>query len=100
MPSNLIIPSNPKDIQKLKQMVGEATNAMARIDSENELKKEIIEEIVEQFELPKKMVTKMITVAHKANYSEVSGDAEDFGDLYESVMEAKDNTDNDTEDES
>lgn len=95
MASNLIIPSNPADILKLKQMVGEATNAMARIDSENELKKEIIEEIVEQFEIPKKMVTKMITVAHKANYTEISGDAEDFSDLYESVMESKDSDDND-----
>jgi len=88
--SNIIIPTNPADLTKLKQMIGEATNAMARIDSENELKKEIIEEIVENFEIPKKLVTKMTTVAHKANFSEVSGDAEDFNDLYESVFEAKD----------
>jgi len=86
--SNIIIPTNPADLTKLKQMIGEATNAMARIDSENELKKEIIEEIVENFEIPKKLVTKMITVAHKANFNEISGEAEDFNDLYESVFEA------------
>ena len=87
MATQLIIPTNPNDITKLKQMVGEATNCHARMDSEKELLKEIVEEIVEQFEIPKKMVTKMINVQHKLNYSEVSGDADDFSDLYESVFE-------------
>lgn len=84
--TNLIIPSNPADIQKLKQMVNEATNCLTRIDAEREAKTEIVNEIVEQFELPKKMVNRLVTTQHKLNYTQQSDEAQDFSELYESIF--------------
>jgi len=88
--SNIIVPTNPNDITKLKQMINAAVDCMARIDSENEAKKEIIEEIVEQFEVPKKLVNKAIRTQHKLNFSEQATEAEDFELLYETLYGAVD----------
>lgn len=84
--TNIIVPTNPADKTKLKQMISAAVDCMSRIDAENEAKKEIIEEIVEQFEIPKKLVTKAIRTQHKLNYTEQASESEDFEVLYESLF--------------
>ena len=88
--SNITIPTNPKDLLKLKQMISQAVDCMTRIAAENEAKKEIIEEITEQFEVPKKLVNKAVTTQHKLNFSEQASDSENFELLYESLYGSED----------
>ena len=89
--SNIIVPSNPVDILKLKQMIGEAVNCVARVAAENELKKEVIENISETFELPKKLINRAVKTQYNLNFSEQTVEAEDFETLYETLyMEASD----------
>lgn len=86
--SNIIIPSNPADQTKLKGMISEAVLCKARIDAENETKKEIIETISEDFEIPKKLINNVVNTQHKLNYSEKSVESSDFELLYETLYEA------------
>jgi uncharacterized protein Yka (UPF0111/DUF47 family) len=88
--SNIIMPTNPADITKLKQMIDEAVNCMTRIASENELKKEIIEDASETFDIPKKLITKAISTQFKLNFSEQTSESEDFELLYESLYGVSD----------
>ena len=83
--SDIIIPSSPADIQKLKGMVDEAVNSKTRIQAENDQIKEIKDDIAETFELPKKIIGQMINTAYKQNLGEVEKDAEDLSELYEAI---------------
>lgn len=86
--AEIIIPSSPVDLQKIKAMIHEATDCMARIDAENETKKEIIDEIEEQFDISKKIINRMVRTAHKMNFNEQASESDDFQLLYETLYGA------------
>jgi len=90
MAHSIIIPSNPNDLKKLKEMVRVGSNSLARIDGEKEQLKDVIEEIAEQFDLPKKYVSKLISTDHKRNFDQLQSESEDFNDLYEAVFDVND----------
>jgi len=85
--TDVILPSNPKDRQKLRGMLGEVENCLIRMDSEREAKNEIVEEASTQFSIPKKLINKLARTMHKHNYSEMVTEDEMFQLLYEGVLE-------------
>jgi hypothetical protein len=97
MSNSIIIPSNPADRTKLKQMVNEAVDALTRVDSEREHIKEIKEEIKENFELPPKAISKIIILAHKRNAEAFAQDAEDTLELYEALFSDPTSIEDDSE---
>lgn len=87
--SDIIVPSNPKDRQMLKQVLVEMTNCMLRVDSEKEAMKELADSASEKFEIPKKIINKIARTMYKRNYSSLQAENEDFSLLYETLVESK-----------
>lgn len=78
--------SNPADRLKIKKMLAEISNSMTRIDAEKDLIRETIKEMSDQFQLPKRTLTKMAKVYHKQNFQQEVQSHEEFESLYESVV--------------
>lgn len=78
--------SNPKDREKLLEVIKECSDSMTRIQGEKDFMKEQVSEISEQLQIPKKLVNKMIKVYHKRNYDEEVAIQEQFETLYQTVI--------------
>lgn len=83
------IPSNPSDRVKLKTMLAEMTKCFQRIDDERQSIKEIAEAAQEQYEIKKKVVTKLARTMYKHNYADLQAENEHFEELYETLIEGK-----------
>jgi archaellum component FlaC len=83
--SNITIPSDPQTKQTLLNALKEMSNAMTRIEAEKELIKEIVEEVSDKVEIPKKYLNKMARIYHKQNLTEVRNEMDDLETLYEAV---------------
>lgn len=83
--------SSPADRSKIKQMLGEISNSMTRMQAERDYIKEAIKEMSDQFQLPKRTLNKMARVYHKQNFNEEVASHEEFEDLYETIVQEKTN---------
>jgi viroplasmin and RNaseH domain-containing protein len=83
--SNITIPSDPQTKQALLNALKEMSNSMTRVDAEKDLQKEIIEEVSDKTEVPKKYISKLARIYHKQNISEVKTENDDLETLYEVV---------------
>lgn len=89
MAKTIVIPSNPAELKTIQNAMKEMSDCMIRIDSEKEAMKDIIDDLHEKYELPKKFISKMAKVYHKQSFDKESVESEDFADLYVAVTEAK-----------
>jgi hypothetical protein len=78
--------SNPADREKLLKVIRECSESMTRMDAEKDYVKEAIGAISKDLQLPKKLVSKMVKVYHKQNYSEEVVTHEQFQILYETII--------------
>jgi hypothetical protein len=83
--SNIIIPSDPKTKQTLLNAIKEMSDSMTRIDAEKDLLKEIVEDVSDKCEVPKKYINKMARIYHKQNITEIKSENSDLEDLYEAI---------------
>jgi hypothetical protein len=83
--SNIIIPSDPKSKQTLLNALKEMSDSMTRVEGEKNLQKEIIEDVSDSVEVPKKYIRKMANIYHKQNLTEVKTEMDDVEALYEAV---------------
>jgi|LakMenE01Jun11ns_1017448.scaffolds.fasta_scaffold9957884_13 hypothetical protein len=84
--SELILPTSPADIKKLKGMIEEAALCMQRIDDQKDQMKSIFDAIKDQLQIAPKHARKMTKTYHKNNFSETQAEYSEFEALYESVM--------------
>lgn len=85
MTNNVIVPSSDADKKKIKDALFEISASMTRMESEKNLIREILANIEEEVNIPKKFMNKMARVYHKQNYSTEVADQEDFQTLYETI---------------
>lgn len=78
--------SNQEDRKKFNQALQEASNSMTRIAAEKDLIKEIVSDLSEKFELPKKTINKLAKVYHKQNFSQEAQQFDELETLYEEVV--------------
>jgi len=83
--------SSPADRQKIKKMLAEISGSMTRMEAERDLVRETIKEMSQQFQLPKKTLSRMAKVYHKQNYTQEVADHEEFEDLYETIVQENNN---------
>lgn len=76
------------DKKKLKIMLSEITQSLARIDNERLQIKDIATDTAKQFGIPKKLVNKLASTMYKHNFSDVSAENAAFESLYETLIEA------------
>ena len=81
----VIIPSSPEDRKKILAALNEGSDSLTRIAGERELLKEIIDNVSEEFDLPKKYVRKMINVHYKSSIISVNAENEQLVELYSTV---------------
>ena len=74
----LVLPSSPADRKRLVGNMNELVVAFTRIKSEQDHKKEIINHIHEEFDVPKKLITKAASTLFNESYQKVSAENEDF----------------------
>lgn len=81
--------SNPTDKKKIKDSLFEISGSYARIEAERELIKDIINDLADNFELPKKTVNKIARAYHKNNFNQAVSENEEFQELYESILDTE-----------
>jgi len=62
--------SNPVDRKKFKDALTECSNSLTRCSAERDLIKEIVKNLSDEHQLPKKQVAKMVRVFHKQSFKE------------------------------
>lgn len=77
--------SSPEDKKKLKDAITEISKSMTRMEAERDLIKEILKEQSDQFQIPKKILSKIAKTFHRQNLTQEVEDHEDFVELYEEV---------------
>jgi uncharacterized protein YukE len=78
--------NNPEDRKKINGALQEISNSMTRIEAEKDLIKNIVNDLSEEFQLPKKTVNKLARVFHKQNFDQESQDFDELETLYEEIV--------------
>lgn len=86
---SLLSITNPTDKKKIKDALFEISNSLTRMEAERELIKEIIQDLSEEYDLPKKHINKIARAYHKQNFNQQVTDSEEFQELYSSLMETE-----------
>lgn len=79
--------SNPVDRKKIKDALSEISDSMTRIEAERDLIKDIVNDVADNFQLPKKYVNKMARIYHKQNFQVTQQETEELEALYISVVD-------------
>ena len=74
----LVIPSSPADRKRLAGSMNELVVSMTRAKSEQDHKKNIVATIFEEFEIPKKLITKAASAMFNDTFQKVAAENEDF----------------------
>lgn len=74
-----------QDRKKIRDAMQEASNSLIRIEAERNLIKNIISDLYDAFQIPKKQLSKMVKVYHKNSFNDEVAEAEEFEVLYETI---------------
>lgn len=85
MSNSVIIPSSPEDRKQIRDRLTEISNSLTRIESERDHINEILSNMQDDFDLPKKHMRKVARVFHKQNINEVKEEFSDIEDIYNAV---------------
>lgn len=83
--------NSPTDRKKIKDALQEMSNSMARVEGEKDLQKNIVNDIHDQYKLPKGMFKRMSRTYHRQNFQNEQQEHEEFENLYIEVVEFKQN---------
>jgi hypothetical protein len=87
--NEIVVPSNPTDLKTIMSAIKDVNDCMIRISSERDVIKDIIADLSEKYEIPKKYFNKMAKTYYKQSFDKEASEADDFVQLYESVTSAK-----------
>lgn len=76
---------SPEDKKKVFDAVREISNSMTRIEAERDLIKDIVKDVSDNFQIPRKTVKKIAVTYHKQNLTQVEQEHEEFVDIYDKV---------------
>lgn len=77
--------TSPADKKKILDAVREISNSLTRISAERDLMKDIVKDISDNFQIPRKVVNKIAKTYHKQNLTQEVQEHEEFVELYDSV---------------
>lgn len=81
--------TNPADKKKIKDALFEISGSYDRMQAERELIREVIKDLSDTYQLPKRAVSKIARAYHKQNFSKQVQESEEFQELYESLLESE-----------
>lgn len=79
------VPQDDVSKKKIKDAFQEISDSLTRMAAERDLIKDIIKDLSEEFEIPKKQLNKAARTYHKQNFSTVVAEQEEFEILYETI---------------
>lgn len=85
MTNMVTIPSSPEDRKEVRDRLNEISNSLTRIEAERDHINEILSDLQEDYELPKKHMRKVARVFHKQNIHEVKEEFSDIEDIYNAI---------------
>lgn len=77
--------ATPEDKKKIFEAVREISNSLIRVEAERDLMKDIVKEISDTFQIPRKTVKKIAVTYHKQNLTQVEQEHDEFVELYDKV---------------
>lgn len=80
------IPKDPRKRNQLRAAIVEGANSLQRIEDEREIKKEIVNALYEEFDIPKKLLNKLIGTVHKRNFYDIQTEHQTFEEVYDLIM--------------
>lgn len=83
---DVVIPSNPADRKRIKDALHEIVGCYQFIDDKKSYIKDVLDTLKENYDIPKKIATKMARTMHKHNYQDVSNESTTFELLYETIV--------------
>lgn len=78
--------TNPADRKKIKDALVEISDSMTRMEAERDLIKDIVKTVSDDFDLPKKYVSKMARLYHKQTFYNEQQQNDELATLYETVV--------------
>ncbi|MBT6472487.1 MAG: hypothetical protein HOK52_14650 [Candidatus Marinimicrobia bacterium] len=85
-----LLPSNPKEQDKIRGALKELSDCKTRMDSEKELMKEIADNLKEDFGLSRRLVNSMVATYMEGNYinklSEMEAQIEEYEIFYSGLF--------------
>lgn len=81
----LVVPSSPEDRKRLKGGLDEMVDCLTKISAIREHQKQVVAHLHEEFDIPKKLLTKAARTMFEDNYQKVAAEAEDFDTLVETL---------------
>lgn len=91
MAAEFIMPTDPKEIQKLQEAIKEASNSLLRTEAERDLIKNIKTDMKEAFGMPPKIFTRLVKTYHAQNFHEQVSQDEAYEELYEKLFAKESN---------
>jgi len=85
MTNTVTIPSSPEDRKQIRERLNEVSNSLTRIEAERDHINEILADMQDEYELPKKHMRKVARVFHKQNINEMKEEFSDVEDIYNAV---------------
>ena len=77
--------SSEHDRKKINNALQEISNSMTRIAAERDLIKDIVKDVSDNYQLPKKAVNKLAKVYHKQSFTQEQQEFDEFATLFEEV---------------
>ena len=81
--------SNPADRKKIKDALQEISDSMTRMEAERDLIKDIINDVNDNFKLPKKYISKMAKIYHKQNFAKEQQETDELESLYITIVDTQ-----------
>lgn len=80
------LPSSPDDRKKIKDAIHEMAGALQFIEDKRAYMKDVADMLKNEFEMPKKIASKMARTVHKQNYLDVAQESSVFELFYENLF--------------
>lgn len=87
--SEVVIPSNEADREKIMKSIEAISDSLTRIEGEKNWIKEEIAAVSESTNVPKKFLNKLARTYHKQNFDNVMKEVEDFEALYDVIIKGE-----------
>lgn len=87
--SEVVIPSNEADREKIMKSIEAISDSLTRIEGEKNWIKEEIAAVSESTNVPKKFLNKLARTYHKQNFDNVMQEVEDFEALYDVIVKGE-----------
>ena len=87
--SEVVIPSNEADREKIMKSIEAISDSLTRIEGEKNWIKEEIAAVSESTNVPKKFLNKLARTYHKQNFDNVMKEVEDFEALYDVIVKGE-----------